>query len=774
MTARAAPRHWLVLFVLVGASYALGSQLAFSWFGADGLSSSFFPAAGVTLAALLLVPRRRWAVVLAAAGLAELTVDLLHDLDLAPTLGYVVANLTQPLVGALLLGLVVERVDLGRTRDLTAFLALAVVAAPAVGGALGAAAFVLLDGGDGFLRFAAEWWVGDGLGVLVVGGAILALTSTSPRPLPRGRVGTGIVLGAAAVAATAVVFRLERFGFVYVPIVLLTMVAFRIGTRGVALTGAAVSFVAAEATAGGSRYWEALEIMPQTGLLYLQLGLGVLVAAALALASEIAGRERAALELARRESEMSTALERAALFESERAAREQAQLLGQSAAKLAAASSAEEVATATVSSLEEAGIPIAAVEVLTDAGGGPCLRALASVGISRRTVDGLRDYPLEADTPGAEAVRTGRAVAVPTAREFDARFPGMASLRREHRLESVVSIPLRSVDGRVLGALAVAATEPYRFDEERLQLVTAVAGQTGLALDRASLLEREREARDRAELLQAAADRAAESAARLYERERDVSHTLQMGLLGGELQPVPGTVIATAYRPGTASLEVGGDWYDAFPLRDGRLALVVGDVVGHGLDAAVAMGQLRGAVRALAPSGSPRAELAGLDEVVASLPAAAMATIAYGELDLASGRLVFACAGHPPPLLVPSGGEPRLLWGGRSLPLGSSFRSARIDAVADLEPGDAIVFYTDGLVERRRQAMDVGLASLVRATAHDGSASPATLVERILGTLPGEQQHADDVCVLAIQRPLPAHSLAGVPGGSRYHVRLDA
>ena len=79
----------------------------------------------------------------------------------------------------------------------------------------------------------------------------------------------------------------------------------------------------------------------------------------------------------------------------------------------------------------------------------------------------------------------------------------------------------------------------------------------------------------------------------LYERERDVSHTLQLGLLGGEVPSFEGVVVAAAYRPGTAALEVGGDWYDAFPLESGAIALVVGDVVGHGLEAAVAMGQLR-------------------------------------------------------------------------------------------------------------------------------------------------------------------------------------
>src|SRR5512134_1436271 len=154
------------LFAVVAVSYAVGSQLAFSWFGADATNASFFPAAGVTVGALVLVSRRRWPIVLLAAGLAELTLDLYHDIDLLPTLGYVAANLAQPVVGALLLAAAVRRVDISRTYDLLAFLVCAVVVAPALGGVLGASSYVFLDDGSGWARFVGEWWVGDGLGVL--------------------------------------------------------------------------------------------------------------------------------------------------------------------------------------------------------------------------------------------------------------------------------------------------------------------------------------------------------------------------------------------------------------------------------------------------------------------------------------------------------------------------------------------------------------------------------------------------------------------------------
>ena len=148
----------------------------------------------------------------------------------------------------------------------------------------------------------------------------------------------------------------------------------------------------------------------------------------------------------------------------------------------------------------------------------------------------------------------------------------------------------------------------------------------------------------------------------LYEREQNASRTLQLGLLGGELPQPPGTSLVAAYRPGTVTNEVGGDWYDAFTLDNGKLAILVGDVVGHDLEAAVAMGQLRGAVRALASLGTPGALLERLDSFVSRLRGGAMTTMAYAELDIASGELCYACAGHPPPLAISADGEPRYLW----------------------------------------------------------------------------------------------------------------
>lgn len=285
-----------LLFCAVAASYALGSWLSYSWFGADGQSASFFPAAGVTLAALLLVAPRAWPVVLLAAAAAELAVNASHGIAAAPSAGYALANTAQPLLAALLLRPIAPRINIGRTRDLLAFLGLAVIAAPFAGGLLGSATHVLLDGGDDFGRFALEWWVGDGLGVLVVGGGILAARSASGRPRTAARVAETAALTLIAGAATAAAFWTDLWPLAYITVIVLVASGFRIGTRGVALTGTVTAFLSAQSVASGHVILDLVDLSPGQGLIYLQLALAVLIATGYAVAAEIAERERTVAE----------------------------------------------------------------------------------------------------------------------------------------------------------------------------------------------------------------------------------------------------------------------------------------------------------------------------------------------------------------------------------------------------------------------------------------------------------------------------------------------
>ena len=159
--------------------------------------------------------------------------------------------------------------------------------------------------------------------------------------------------------------------------------------------------------------------------------------------------------------------------------------------------------------------------------------------------------------------------------------------------------------------------------------------------------------------------------ARLYEDEREVAHVLQQTMLAGDPPVDPRFQVATHYRPAFVTLEVGGDWYDTFAVGEGRIGIGVGDVVGRGIQAASAMGQLRSAIRALAGADlRPARLIERLDVFVEQIETARWATLAYAEVDLGTGHVRFACAGHPPPLLVEPGSDPRFLWDGRSTPLG--------------------------------------------------------------------------------------------------------
>ena len=169
-----------------------------------------------------------------------------------------------------------------------------------------------------------------------------------------------------------------------------------------------------------------------------------------------------------------------------------------------------------------------------------------------------------------------------------------------------------------------------------------------------------------------------------------MSHALQLGLLGGALPTFENVVVSPAYRPGPRRSRSAATGTTLSALESGSLALVVGDVVGHGLEAAVAMGQLRGAVSALAQTSSPAELLDRLDAFVETVPSAATATLAFVDLDSATGELRYACAGHPPPLVVSPQGRARFLWDGRSAPLGSMLGQDRAEAVDRLDEGETL------------------------------------------------------------------------------------
>lgn len=235
------------------------------------------------------------------------------------------------------------------------------------------------------------------------------------------------------------------------------------------------------------------------------------------------------------------------------------------------------------------------------------------------------------------------------------------------------------------------------------------------------------------------------------EREAEVAHVLQDSML--ERLPLRDARIRVGahYRPAVETLEVGGDWHDAFPIDGDGVALVVGDVVGRGIDAATAMGQLRSATRALAGAGldGPSAVIAALDRFAARIPRALMATLAYVEIDLATGVARYVCAGHPPPLLASPGSPPVVLWDGRTLPLGVAGGSRDVvDATVQLAPGARLLLYTDGLVERRDEPLDRGLGRVTDAMGRLRGQPPQEFADALVTTALEGVAGRDDVCVL--------------------------
>lgn len=233
---------------------------------------------------------------------------------------------------------------------------------------------------------------------------------------------------------------------------------------------------------------------------------------------------------------------------------------------------------------------------------------------------------------------------------------------------------------------------------------------------------------------------------RQAEERAELSATLQGALLLEELPDVPGASLAARYRPAGDS-PIGGDWYDLFFLPDGRTALALGDVAGHGVAVAPIMAQLRHALRAyLLQEGSPASAIERLGELLDWLLPTELASLVVADFAPGAGRLRVANAGHLPPLLVEPGGAARLIAVDRGPALGVGRAVSYADTTVELPRGASIVLYTDGLVERRGEPLDQSLERLVRV-ASGAAADLEALCDRLVAAAPG----SDDVTLLALR-----------------------
>jgi GAF domain-containing protein len=374
---------------------------------------------------------------------------------------------------------------------------------------------------------------------------------------------------------------------------------------------------------------------------------------------------------------------------------------------------------------------------LLDAGGR--LRRMRDPG-QRRGIEDTGpwvNYDLLTAIPTATAVRQRRIVAYEDRFSFDADHAEPARrLIRDLDLHAIVAVPLMHVDGPV-GALALGWDAPRRLRPTDLLTVTTLAGYTAQALDRAR---------------------------RLHQRD-SAAHQLQQAMLT-TLPTVPGLEMSARYKPADSREDVGGDWYDAVPVPDpgrpdGRvLAVSVGDVIGHALDAATVMGQVRSMVRQAAwdhPGEPPSHTLRAFELAADGIGLRAMGTALLAHLHPGADHrwtMTWTNAGHPPPIVVDPDGTATVL-DGHDILFGfpSLAASPRRDHHHDLAPGSTLFLYTDGLVERRGSDLDEGTDRLLHLLVENHHLTPAELVDLAVDALAPDSP--DDVVTFAVRFPGP-------------------
>ena len=306
--------------------------------------------------------------------------------------------------------------------------------------------------------------------------------------------------------------------------------------------------------------------------------------------------------------------------------------------------------------------------------------------------------------------------------------PGRLADYERLRPRSAMVVPLRA-RGQVLGSLTLGTELPYgrRYSQRDLYLATDLAARAGLAVDNA----------------------------RLYAREHGAAETLQRSLLPA-VPEVDGLDVASRYLVAADGAQVGGDWYDLLPLPDGAVGLAVGDVVGHDLRAAAAMGELRGVLRSYAWEGlDPALVIDRCDDLVQGLGMAAMATAVYARLERVPAgtgwTLRYSNAGHPPPLLRRGDGRVELLTGNLSPLIGATRAITRFDTDVSCAPGDVLVLHTDGLIEASGTDPDERTELIARTLSEQCDATDVeTLCDRLLGAL-GPDGLRDDAVLLVIR-----------------------
>jgi anti-sigma regulatory factor (Ser/Thr protein kinase)/putative methionine-R-sulfoxide reductase with GAF domain len=334
-----------------------------------------------------------------------------------------------------------------------------------------------------------------------------------------------------------------------------------------------------------------------------------------------------------------------------------------------------------------------------------------------------------------EEVRQG--VQIPLARGFAGRVAAQARpiviedlshaevvnpILRQRGIRSLLGVPVQ-VDGRVIAVMHVGTLQRREFDEEDISAMQHAADRAAVAIENAQLSE-----------------------------QRAVTEIMQRTLLPHALPEVPGVRFSAKYLPAGSGVKIGGDWYDVLQLANGRLAFVIGDVVGRGVLAATVMSEIRTALRAYLAEGHELSHvMALLNDLLVSMGRNRSATATIFEFDLERGELEAVSAGHLPALLMTPDGEAGYLEQLQGLPLGISIGQEYTPQLYSFPVGSALLLYTDGLIERRGESIEEGLTRLRTAAEGPGTAGDVSLADRVYHGLLDETTLEDDVALLAIE-----------------------
>ncbi|MEU4129381.1 SpoIIE family protein phosphatase [Streptomyces wuyuanensis] len=340
-------------------------------------------------------------------------------------------------------------------------------------------------------------------------------------------------------------------------------------------------------------------------------------------------------------------------------------------------------------------------------------------------VPGTRFTRVDEQYPMSEVIRTLVPRFIESKEDFAGSYPRLWPHISGLGITSAAYMPLIA-QARPIGALGLLYREKTGFTTEERNLLVALSSSIAQSLQRAML----------------------------FEQEHDLAEGLQQAMLPRRIPSVPGAQIAVRYRSARMGRDIGGDWYDVIPLPGGRVGAIIGDVQGHDTHAAAVMGQLRIVLRAYAAEGhTPATVMARASVFLHELDTDRFATCIYAEADLTTGVVQMVRAGHVDPLLLDSDGEGRRIPVDGGLPLGLSAEFGRLEypvATLELDPGQTLLLYTDGLVEQPGADLDDGMQQLT-TMIRGGSKNLQLLADQLCEEV-DERGGDDDVALLLLQR----------------------